>query len=148
MTSEPTTLPDDPRECCRAILAELRKIDDWPLSKLPQDFAALTRVLCTGEPDYLAQAIPALRRMADQAEDAAKVYHSVVMTAWDLARHGTCAHREADKRRAEGKPAYGGPTYGEVKAAQQALATVGKAMSDKEVVDLLKNGEAALVHGA
>ncbi len=142
MTSTVTTLPDDPRECCRAILAELRKVDDWPLSKLPQDFAALVRVLCEGEPDYFMQAMPAVKRMADQAEDAAKTYHGVVMTAWDLARHGTCAHREADKRMAEGKPAYGGPSYGEVKAAQQALASVGKVVTDDDAIEILK-GDAA-----
>ena len=140
--TDTTTLPDDPRDCCRAILAEVRKVDDWPLSKLPQDFAALTRVLCEGEPDYLAQAIPALRRMADEAEHAAKLYHSVVMTAWDLARHGTGDYRESDKRMAEGKPAYGGPTWGEVKAAQRALASVGKTVSDDDAVEILK-GDAA-----
>ena len=144
MTSEPITLPDDPRDCCKAIFAEVQKIDEYPMSKLPQDFAALISVLCEGGPDYFTQAMPALRRMADQAEDAAKLYHSVVMTAWDLARHGTCEHREADKRMAEGKPAYGGPTWGEVKAAQRALASVGKIVTDDEAVELLKDEDAVV----
>ena len=49
----------------------------------------------------------------------------------------------AAERMADGKPAYGGPTWGEVKAAQRALASVGKAVSDKEAVELLGDeGEA------
>ena len=143
MTSETTALPDDPRECCKAILTELRKVDSWPVAKLPQDFAAMVRALCGGDPDYLMQASPALMRMADQAEDAAKLYHSIVETVWELARHGTGEHREADRRMAEGKPAYGGPTYCEVKAARKALASVGKIVTDTEAVELLKD-EAAL----
>jgi hypothetical protein len=72
----------------------------------------MIRALCEGEADYFAETMPALRRLADQAEEAAKLYHSAVRGAWDLARHGTGDHREADKRMAQGKPAYGGPTWG------------------------------------
>jgi len=143
MTSETTALPDDPRECCKAILTELSKVDEYPVTKLPQDFAAMIRALCEGEPDHFAETMPALRRMADQAENAAKLYHSAIMKTWELARHGTGEHREADRRRAEGKPAYGGPTYCEVKAARKALASVGKIVTDTEAVELLKD-EAAL----
>ena len=93
------TLPDDPRECCKAIIDELRKVDEWPVSKLPQDFAALVRVLCTGEPDDLAEAMPAMQRMASEAENAAKLYHDAVHAAWALVAapgdHPRCSWRWA-----------------------------------------------------
>jgi len=141
--TDKTTLPDDPRDCCKAIITELRKVDEWPLSKFPQDFAALVGVLCDGDADRFALAMPALQRLAEQAEDAAKVYESVVNDAWTLARHGTGLHREVDKRMAAGLPAYGGPMYCEVKAAQRALASVGKTVTDAEAVELLKDEDVA-----
>ena len=142
MTGETTTLPDDPRDCCEAILNELRKVDEWPVTNLPKDFASLIIAVCEGESDHLVEARAGINILASQARDAAELYHRIVSDARELARHGTCRHREADKRMAEGKPAYGGPTWGEVKAAQRALASVGKAVSDADAVALLEDEDA------
>ncbi|MCH8951555.1 MAG: hypothetical protein IID49_05450 [Proteobacteria bacterium] len=143
MTSEPITLPDDPRGCCKAISAALEPLDDWPIGALPEDFPGLVRALCEG--DYLGDASGGLNAFADQARDSGRAYRAAFRRIAELAGHGARDHRqrEVDKRTAEGKPAYGGPTWGEVKAAQRALASVGKAVSDKEAVELLGDeGEA------
>ena len=145
MTSEPITLPDDPRDCCEAISAALEPLDDWPIGSLPEDFPGLVRALCEGDPANFAVARGGLNALADQARDSGRAYRVAFRRIAELAGHGARdrSQREVDKRRAEGKPAYGGPTWGEVKAAQRALASVGKAVSDKEAVELLGDeGEA------
>ncbi len=97
MTSETTTLPDDPRECCRAIRAALDPLDDWPIGALPEDFPGLVRALCEGEGDYLADARGALSALADQARDSGRAYRVAFRQIAKLASHGARDHREADK---------------------------------------------------
>ena len=61
LTNDATTLPDDPRECCRLIREALEPLDDWPIGALPEDFPGLVRALCEGESDYLSDSRGALK---------------------------------------------------------------------------------------
>ena len=45
MMEQRKTLPDDPRECCRQVLAELGKLDEWSVTRLPEEFASLVKAL-------------------------------------------------------------------------------------------------------
>ena len=88
LTNDATALPDDPRECCRAIFAALRPLDDWPIGSLPEDFPGLVRALCEGEPDYLSDARGALNALADQARDSGRAYRVAFRRIAELASHG------------------------------------------------------------
>ncbi len=88
MTDKTITFPDDPRECCRAIFAALRPLDDWPIGSLPEDFPGLVRALCEGEPDYLSDARGALNALADQARDSGRAYRVAFRRIAELASHG------------------------------------------------------------
>ena len=144
MASETTALADDPRKCCQLIRAALNPLGNWHIGSLPEDFPGLVRALCEGNPDYFAEASGALNALAGQARDSGRAYRAAFRRIAELAGHGArdLRQKEVDKRTAEGKPAYGGPTWGEVKAAQRALASVGKAVSDAEAVALLGDEDA------
>ena len=71
------------------------------MHRLPEDFAAWVRALNEREPDYIAEAMPALLHMADQAEDAAKLYQNAIRRTWELSHHKIGIHREMDRRMAE-----------------------------------------------
>ncbi len=88
MAAKSETLPDDPRECCRAIFAALKPLDDWPIGALPEDFPGLVRALCEGEPDYLSDACGALNALADQARDSGRAYRVAFRRIAELASHG------------------------------------------------------------
>ena len=86
MTSEPTTLPDGPRDCCQAIIAALEPLDDWPIGALPEDFPGLVRALCEG--DDLAGSRGGLNALADQALEAGRAYRNAFRRIAELAAHG------------------------------------------------------------
>ena len=86
MTSEPTTPPDDSRGCCKAILAALEPLDDWPICALPEDFPNLVRVLC--EVDDLGGASGGLNALADLARDSGRAYRVAFRRIAELAGHG------------------------------------------------------------
>ncbi len=90
LTNDATTLPDDPRECCRAIFAALAPIDDWPIGALPEDFPGLVRALCEGEPDYLSDARGGLNALADQARASGRAYRVAFRRIAELSSHGAC----------------------------------------------------------
>ena len=88
MTSEPITLPEDPRGCCKAILAALEPLDDWPIGSLPEDFPGLVRALCEGDPANFAVARGGLNALADQARDSGRAYRAAFRRIAELAGHG------------------------------------------------------------
>ena len=88
MTSEPINLPEDPRDCCKAIRAALEPLDDWPIGALPEDFPNLVRALCEGNGDYLAEASGGLNALADQARDSGRAYRVAFRRIAELAGHG------------------------------------------------------------
>ncbi len=95
------TLPDDPRDCCRAIFAALKPLDEWPIGALPEDFPGLVRALCEGKSEYFADARGALNGLSDQAQASGRAYRVAFRQIAELVSHGARDHREADKRRAE-----------------------------------------------
>ncbi len=83
-----TSLPDDPRECCRAIFAALKPLDEWPIGALPEDFPGLVRALCEGSPDHFVDASGALNALADQARESGRAYRVAFRRIAELSSHG------------------------------------------------------------
>jgi hypothetical protein len=95
-TTTPVSLPDDPREICHLILKQLHRIDDWPVGSMAEDFAGLVRGVCEGGPEALLDARGGLITMSASALDAGELHRDVIRNLWELARHGTGDHREAE----------------------------------------------------
>ena len=90
LTNDPTTLPDDPRECCRLIREALEPLDDWPIGALPEDFPGLVRALCEGGSSSLSDARGALNGLADQAQASGRAYRVAFRRIAELSSHGAC----------------------------------------------------------
>jgi hypothetical protein len=82
-------LPDDPRECCRAIITQCDRVDDWPKTTLPVDFIRLVDEVLSAQNIDLDRARAGLLAFADTALDAAEVYRDIVRKARELAVHGS-----------------------------------------------------------
>ena len=70
-------LPDDPRDCCRAILDALRAVDDYAIRTAPAAFARMSEAMLENDVD-MADCADGLRILAGQAVAAAESYEEAV----------------------------------------------------------------------
>ena len=94
-------LPDDPRDCHRAICDAFRVpcFDEWPLSSMPMaalHMAELYQRVQRSEADEAGWALDSLGAILTIGQDVLRQQDEVLRRVRALARHGTADHRELD----------------------------------------------------
>lgn len=135
MMTNPSELPDDPRDCCRAAMKiRLRSKDEEAWLKIRSVLDMLYE-LEAGAEDRISDAKCCLVRIALAAIE---VIESEDREVWKLVRHGTTDHRESDARIDAGLPPKFSPCVMEVDAAETALRSVGVERSRDQIAKILE----------
>jgi hypothetical protein len=134
------TLPEDPRDCCRAALLLMiaDRFDDSLV--LVRDVLDVTWA-ALGNGDERDRTPESVRAMIDRAQDAYRDVLAHLDKVQKVIRHGTNDHREMDARLAaidEGREPPYEPTGYEVRGAMIASEAAGRRISEDEAIALLR----------
>ena len=143
-----SALPDDPRDCHRAICKVFGEpCFEWPQADLPMaalHMAELFQRVQASNNDEASWALDSLALILNMGQDAVAAQADAFDRVRALARHGTGDYRELDAARARrmaGDDAQE-PTAGDVAAAERILKALGHSWTMQEIIACLRDAEA------